>query len=49
MTKALLNGRLENLHEMTIAGQKSEIMMKLTTSITGKLAQATTQLFQMQI
>ena len=49
MTGALLTGRLDNLHEMTIAGAKSEVMMKLTTSITGKLAQATTQLFQMQL
>ena len=49
MTGALLTGRLDNLHEMTIAGAKSEVMMKLTTNITGKLAQATTQLFQMQI
>lgn len=49
MTDGLLTGRLENLHEMTIAGAKSEIMMKLTTQITGKLSQATTQLFQMQI
>lgn len=49
MTNSLLNGKLENIHEMTIAGAKSEIMMKLTTQITGKLSQATTQLFQMQI
>lgn len=49
MTDGLLSGRLENIHEMTIAGAKSEIMMKLTTQITGKLSQATTQLFQMQI
>lgn len=49
MTQALTTGRLDNLHEMTIAGAKSEIMMKLTTNITSKLAQATTQLFQMQI
>lgn len=49
MTSGLLTGRLENLHEMTIAGAKSEVMMKLTTQITGKLSQATTQLFQMQI
>jgi flagellar hook-basal body complex protein FliE len=49
MTKALTSGRLDNLHSMTIAGAKSGIMMKLTTNITSKLAQATTQLFQMQI
>ena len=49
MTGALMSGRLDNLHEMSIAGAKSEIMMKLTTNITSKLAQATTQLFQMQL
>lgn len=49
MTNNLLNGKLENLHEMTIAGAKSEVMMKLTTQVTGKLSQAVTQLFQMQI
>lgn len=49
MTGALMSGRLDNLHEMSIAGAKSEIMMKLTTNVTSKLAQATTQLFQMQI
>ena len=49
ITQALISGRLDNLHEMTIAGAKSGIMMKLTTNITSKLAQATTQLFQMQI
>ena len=49
MTGALISGRLDNLHEMTVAGAKSGIMMKLTTNITSKLAQATTQLFQMQI
>ena len=49
MTKALTSGRLDNLHDMTIAGAKSGIAMKLTTNITSKLAQATTQLFQMQI
>ena len=49
ITGALMTGRLDNLHEMSIAGAKSEIMMKLTTNITSKLAQATTQLFQMQI
>lgn len=49
MTQSLMTGRLDNLHEMSIAGTKSEIMMKLTTNITSKLAQATTQLFQMQI
>ncbi len=49
MTESLLKGDVENLHEVTIAGAKSEVMMKLTTTIVGKLAQATTQLFQMQI
>lgn len=49
MTQSLLKGDVENLHEVTIAGAKSEVMMKLTTTVVGKLAQATTQLFQMQI
>jgi flagellar hook-basal body complex protein FliE len=48
-TDSLLNGNAESLHAVQIAGAKSEIMMKLTTTITSKLAQATTQLFQMQV
>ncbi len=48
-TEALMSGRAESLHEVQIAGAKSEIMMKLTTTVTSKLAQATTQLFQMQV
>lgn len=48
-SEALLTGNAESLHEVQIAGAKAEIMMKLTTTITSKLAQATTQLFQMQV
>ena len=48
-TEALMTGRAESLHEVQIAGAKAEIMMKLTTTVTSKLAQATTQLFQMQV
>lgn len=48
-TKSLATGDLNGLHEMTIAGAKSEVMMKLTTTITSKLAQSVTQLFQMQM
>lgn len=48
-TEALMTGRAESLHEVQVAGAKAEIMMKLTTTITSKLAQATTQLFQMQV
>lgn len=48
-TEALMSGRAESLHEVQIAGAKAEIMMKLTTTVTSKLAQATTQLFQMQV
>jgi len=48
-TDALMNGKAESIHEVQIAGAKSEVMMKLTTTITSKLAQATTQLFQMQV
>lgn len=48
-TEALMTGKAESLHEVQIAGAKAEIMMKLTTTVTSKLAQATTQLFQMQV
>ena len=49
MTEGLMTGTVDNLHDVTIAGAKAEVMMKLTTTITSKLAQATTQLFQMQV
>jgi len=48
-SESLMTGTAENLHDIQIAGAKAEIMMKLTTTITSKLAQATTQLFQMQV
>ena len=48
-SESLMNGSAESLHDVQIAGAKAEIMMKLTTTITSKLAQATTQLFQMQV
>ena len=38
----------KNATESLMTG-KAEIMMKLTTTVTSKLAQATTQLFQMQV
>jgi flagellar hook-basal body complex protein FliE len=46
---SLVDGSAESLHSVQIAGVKSEILMKMTTTITSKLAQATTQLFQMQV
>jgi flagellar hook-basal body complex protein FliE len=48
-TDAVVNGTAENLHTSQIMGVKSDILMKMTTTITSKLAQATTQLFQMQV
>ena len=48
-TKALVTGNLENTHEMTIAGAKSEVMLHLCTQVASKLSSAATQLFQMQI
>ena len=48
-TEGLMTGNSESIHEVQIAGAKAEIMMKLTTTVTSKLAQATTQLFQMQV
>ena len=49
MTDGLLSGDMENLHEMTIAGAKAEVMLHLTTQIASKLSSATTTLFQMQL
>lgn len=48
-TPDLISGRLENLHDMTVAGVKAEVMLHLTTKIASKLASATTTLFQMQL
>jgi len=48
-TDGLLGGSMENLHEMSIAGAKSEVMLHLTTQIASKLSSATTTLFQMQL
>lgn len=48
-TKSLVTGNLENTHEMTIAGAKSEVMLHLCTQVASKLSSAATQLFQMQI
>lgn len=44
-----MTGEVKNLHEISIAGAKAEIMLKLATQITSKVTQAATQLFQMQI
>ena len=48
-TNGLLGGTMENLHEMSIAGAKAEVMLHLTTQIASKLSSATTTLFQMQL
>lgn len=49
MTQKLASGDVDNIHEITIAGAKAEVAMKMTTTIASKLAQATTTLFQMQL
>lgn len=48
-TDGLLNGNLDNLHDMSIAGAKSEVMLHLTTQIASKLCSSATTLFQMQL
>ena len=48
-TDKLLDGSLNNLHEMSIAGAKSEVMLHLTTQIASKLCSSATTLFQMQL
>ena len=48
-TNALLTGRLNNIHDVVIAGEKSGIMLKLATQIASKISTACTTLFQMQL
>ena len=48
-TDGLLTGDLNNLHEMSIASAKSEVMLHLTTQIASKLCTSATTLFQMQL
>ena len=48
-TQKMADGSLENLHEMSIAGAKSEVMLHLTTQIASKLCSSATTLFQMQL
>lgn len=47
--RKVMTGEVKNLHEVSIAGVKAEIMLKLATQVTSKVTQAATQLFQMQI
>lgn len=46
---SLMTGKAESLHEVQIATVKADVLMKLTTNLTSKLAHCTTQLFQMQV
>ena len=45
----LMTGKLTNLHDVMISGEKTGIMLKLATSIASKISTACTTLFQMQI
>jgi len=45
----LMTGKLNNLHDVMIEGEKAGIMLKLATHIASKVCTACTTLFQMQI
>lgn len=49
MSRKLALGEVNNLHEVTLAGQKAKILLNLTTAIASKVSHACTTLFQMQI
>lgn len=49
MGDLLAAGKLENVHEMTLAGAKAGVMLKLTTQIAARISSAATTLFQMQL
>ena len=48
-SQKLATGELQNVHEMSIAGAKAEVMLHLTTQIAARVSSACTTLFQMQI
>jgi flagellar hook-basal body complex protein FliE len=41
-------GKVQNLHQVTIAAAEAEVLLKLATGITSKLTTDATTLFQMQ-
>jgi|GEM_PF-2727825 len=45
----LMTGKLNNLHDVVIEGEKAGIMLKLATHIASRVCTACTTLFQMQI
>lgn len=49
MTDKLITGEVKNPHDVTMAGEKARIMLRLTTTVCSKVAAACTTLFQMQI
>lgn len=49
LSKQLATGKLENIHDLSIAQTRAEIMLRLATQIASKLATAATTLFQMQL
>jgi len=45
----LMTGKVNNIHDVVVEGEKAGIMLKLATHIASKVCTACTTLFQMQI
>lgn len=45
----IATGDVGSLHQVSVAGMKSKILLQLTTQIAAKLSSATSTLFQMQM
>ena len=45
----IVTGDVGSLHQVSVAGMKSKILLQLTTQIAAKLSSATSTLFQMQM
>jgi len=49
MSKQLATGQINNLHEVTIAGEKANIALQLTLGIRNKVIDAYKEIMRMQI
>lgn len=45
----IITGDVGSLHQVSVAGMKSKILLQLTTQVAAKLSSATSTLFQMQM
>ena len=49
LSRQLATGELKNMHDLTIAELKADMLLKMTTQVASKLATSAQTIFQMQI